>query len=116
MNYNNTYKMSTNFNDDHDENEENNKKMAIIDAIYERLEVWKNPAEITIGANVDEKFRNDFYEKMNKMERNKVLSMFVKCGGIKSNKYDFVTVNEKKRKREIEKMEKKIEELQSSLT
>ena len=83
--------MTTNFSDNSDsdssnsyeDHDEKNQKIAIIEAIEERLETWKNPKEITIDINVDEKNRDEFYKKMHNIERNKILSMFIKCGDIK---------------------------------
>jgi hypothetical protein len=67
---------------------------------------FENPEEIKVNANIDPKFRDDFYVKMSSMTQREILDLFESCGKMTDSEHDFGKIDEKKIKYQIHKMKK----------
>ena len=86
--------------------------------VVRRIENFKNPAVLEIKVNVDENYRNKFYDtKMHQMTPKQLIQMFEKCSNLDGSEHDFGRMSENHIKERINKLgrmkiyfEKKIEE------
>jgi hypothetical protein len=67
---------------------------------------FENPEGIEVNANIDPKFRDDFYGKMHSMTPREVLELFESCGKMTNSDHDFGKIDEKKIKSQLHKLKK----------
>jgi hypothetical protein len=71
-----------------------------------KIKNFENPEGIEVNANIDPKFRDDFYQKMHSMTPRGILGLFESCGNMTNANHDFGKIDEKKIKSQLHKLKK----------
>jgi hypothetical protein len=84
----------------------------IMDFYKKKLEILSNPQTFKINVNVDEELAKSIYDNLKSMEAKDIILKFEDCGNPQIMNFDFETMSEDKLKKEIQKTENKIRELE----
>ena len=87
----------------------NPRKLELVNRIMDRIETLKKPQCLDVVLEINEEAREELYEKLPTLDRNKILSTFYKCyDDTDAPKYNFVCISNKHRKSEIRKLEDRL--------
>jgi hypothetical protein len=86
-----------------------------LEKIQKQIKNFENPDNIEVKVIVDQKTRDDFYVKMQKMPPREILRIFDNLGDKIDSNYNLGRVDEKRVKYQINRLKKNEEELKKKI-